>query len=73
MTSYFYSVGILYFEPRYAGGKYYDPGHVQGSVFSVDDIQCSGSEADISECPGWTQVHNCGNHEVCSVAIAIWN
>jgi len=51
----------------YAGGKYYDPGHVQGSVFSVDDIQCSGSEADISECPGWTQVHNCGNHEVAGV------
>merc|ERR1719201_3282745 len=51
----------------YAGGKYYDPGHVQGSVFSVDDVQCSGSEADISECPGWTQVHNCGNHEVAGV------
>jgi hypothetical protein len=51
----------------YAGGKYYDPGHIEGSVFSVDDVQCTGSEADISACPGWTQVHNCGNHEVAGV------
>jgi hypothetical protein len=51
----------------YAGGKYYDPGHIEGSVFSVDDIQCTGSENDISECPGWTQIHNCGNHEVAGV------